>query len=265
MIESLLTVIKQRRSVMTMMVVMLLAGIVAYITVPKEANPDIDVPVFYISVLQQGISPEDAERLLVRPLETKLRGLDGLKEITGIANEGHAGIVLEFSIDFDKDEALADVRDKVDQAKAELPADAEEPQIFEMNFSLVPTIIVVLSGDVPERTLYANARRLKDQIEAIPSVLEAKLAGHREEQLEVVIDSAWRVSITAWASHPARAGGTTGTSADTSSWSTWSTNPRWRSVVYALRAATSTEVRSPSVRRTSARRSDAPMLFSVCR
>ena len=189
MIESLLTVIKQRRSVMTMMVVMLLAGIVAYITVPKEANPDIDVPVFYISVLQQGISPEDAERLLVRPLETKLRGLDGLKEITGIANEGHAGIVLEFSIDFDKDEALADVRDKVDQAKAELPADAEEPQIFEMNFSLVPTIIVVLSGDVPERTLYANARRLKDQIEAIPSVLEAKLAGHREEQLEVVIDS----------------------------------------------------------------------------
>jgi multidrug efflux pump len=189
MISALATIIRQRRSVMTMMVVMLLLGVAAYVTVPKEANPDIDVPVFYISVTQQGIAPEDAERLLVRPLETKLRGLDGLKEISGIANEGHAGILLEFSIDFDKDKALADVRDKVDQAKAELPEEADEPQIFETNFSLVPTIIVVLSGDVPERALYTNARRLKDQIEAIPSVLEAKLSGHREEQLEVVIDT----------------------------------------------------------------------------
>lgn len=189
MVGALQRIIAHPRSVLTMMAVMLMAGIAAYVTIPKDANPDIDVPVFFVSVTQQGISPEDAERLLLRPLETKLRGLDGLKEITGIANEGHAGIVLEFDIDFDKNAALADVRDKVDQAKAELPAEADEPQIFETNFSLVPTIVVVLSGDVPERTLYEHARRLRDQIEAIPSVLEANLAGHREELLEVVIDT----------------------------------------------------------------------------
>lgn len=183
------TILAQRRSVITMLAVMLAAGVIAYLTIPKEANPDIDVPVFYVSVTQQGISPEDAERLLVRPLESKLRGLDGLKEITAVASEGHAGIVLQFNIDFDKDAALADVRDKVDQAKAEFPADADEPQIFETSFSLVPTIIVVLSGNVPERTLYAHARRLKDEIEAIPSVLEANLSGHREELLEVNIDT----------------------------------------------------------------------------
>ena len=182
------TILRAPRAVLTFLLAMLLGGIVSYITIPKEANPDIDVPIFYVSIGQQGISPEDAERLLLRPMETQLRGLDGLKEITGIASEGHAGIVLEFDISFDKDAALADVRAKVDQATAELPDAADEPQIFETNFSLVPTIIVALSGDVPERTLFQHARRLKDEIEGVSSVLEANLSGQREELLEIIID-----------------------------------------------------------------------------
>ena len=189
MMNALAAILSRPRTVLTLLVAMLVAGVVSYVAVPKEANPDIDVPVFYVSVSQQGISPEDAEQLIVRPLETHLRGLDGLKEINGIASEGHAGIILEFDISFDKDAALADVRAKVDQAQAELPADADAPQIFETNFSLVPTIIVTLSGNVPERTLYQRARRLKDEIEAIPTVLEANLSGHREELVEVIIDA----------------------------------------------------------------------------
>ncbi|MGX1306086.1 multidrug efflux pump [Amorphus suaedae] len=188
MIDALEGIIRRTRTVLTIMIVSVAAGILAYVSIPKEANPDIDVPVFYVSIVQQGISPEDAERLLVRPMETDLRSLDGLKELTAIASEGHAGIVLEFEADFDKDKALADVRDKVDQAKADLPEQAEEPVIHETNFSLVPTITVALSGDVPERTLYKRARQLKDEIEAIPSVREANLSGHREELLEVIID-----------------------------------------------------------------------------
>ena len=159
------------------MVAMILAGIVAYTSLPKEAQPDIDVPVFYISIGQQGVSTEDSERLLVKPMETALRGLDGLKEITAIASEGHAGIVLEFDINFEKDSALADIRDKVDQAKADLPEAANEPQIFETNFALVPTIVVALSGDVPEKTLYKHAKQLQDEIEALPQILEANLSG----------------------------------------------------------------------------------------
>jgi len=189
MMNALAAILGHTRTVLTLLVAMVVAGSIAYVSLPKEANPDIDVPVFYVSVSQQGISPEDSERLLVRPLENQLRGLDGLKEISGIASEGHGAIVLEFNVDFDKDAALADVRAKVDQAKADLPADADEPQVFETNFSLVPTIIVTLSGNVPERTLLRHARRLQDEIEGIPTVLEANLAGHREELLEVVIDA----------------------------------------------------------------------------
>ncbi|HEX2256159.1 MAG TPA: efflux RND transporter permease subunit, partial [Afifellaceae bacterium] len=190
MISMLEAVLRRPRTVMTLLTVIIAAGIAAYISVPKEANPDIDVPVFFVSVTQQGISPRDAERLLVRPLETALRGLDGLKEVTATAAEGFAGIVLEFDIDFDKDRALSDVREKVDQARAELPAEADEPVVRETNFALLPTITVAVSGPVPERTLYRLARELKDEIESISSVLEANLKGHREELLEVVIDSA---------------------------------------------------------------------------
>lgn len=189
MISMLETVLRRPKTVLTLMVVMVAAGIMAYISVPKEADPDIDIPVFYVSISQQGVSPGDAERLIARPMETALRGLDGLKEITTVSGEGHVGVVLEFNVDFDKDKALADVRDKVDQAKADIPAEADEPTIVETNFALMPTIFVTLSGDVPERTLYRHARRLKDEIEAVPTVLNADLSGHREELLEVVIDS----------------------------------------------------------------------------
>lgn len=181
-------ILQRPRTVLTLMIVMVVAGIMTYIAIPKEANPDIEVPVYYVSIGQRGVSPEDAERLLVKPMETQLQGLEGLKELTAIASEGHAGIVLEFQIGTDKNKVLADIRDKVDLAKAELPADADEPAIFETNFSLIPTIIVTLSGDVPERTLYNLARKLQDEIEAISTVREAKLNGAREEQLEVILD-----------------------------------------------------------------------------
>ena len=188
MIGALDTVLQRPKTVLTMMVVLVVAGVFAYIGVPKEANPDIDVPIFYISVSQQGISPKDAERLLVRPLETQLRGLEGLKEITAIASQSHAAVILEFNIGTDKDKVLANIRDKVDQAQAELPAEAEEPGVFETNFALQPTIIVTLSGKLPERTLFTHARKLKDEIEAIVSVREANLSGNRSEMLEVELD-----------------------------------------------------------------------------
>ena len=190
MTNALAVILTRPRTILTMMVVMVVAGIIAYVTVPKEANPDIDVPVYVVVVAQQGISPTDSERLLVRPLETKLRGLDGLKEITTVATQGSAIAVLEFTIDTEKDRVLADIRDKADQASAEMPEGAEDPSISETNFALQPTLIVTLSGQVPERTLYHLARKLKDEVEAISSVREVNLSGHREEMLEVILDLA---------------------------------------------------------------------------
>jgi len=188
MMGALEAVLRRPRTVLTLMIVMVMAGVFTYITIPKEADPDIQVPVLYISIPLQGISPEDAERLLIKPMEEELRGLEGLKQLTSIASQGHAAIITEFETDIDPHVAGQKVREKVDLAKAELPSDAEEPVVNEINLSLFPTIIVALSGEVPERTLHSHARIIQDELEAIPTVLEARLSGQREELLEVIID-----------------------------------------------------------------------------
>ncbi len=121
MTSALAVILSRPKTVLTLMLVMIIAGAMTYISIPKEAQPDIDVPVYFVSVTQPGISPRDSERLLIRPMETKLRGLDGLKELTAVANQSNALVVLEFEIGTDKDKVLADIRDKVDQAKAEFP------------------------------------------------------------------------------------------------------------------------------------------------
>jgi len=182
--------IARSRTVMLIMVVAVLAGIGSYVGLPKEADPDIAIPVFFVSLSMQGISPQDGERLLVRPMETALQSVEGVEEMTSYAARGHAGIVLEFDVSFDKDAALRDVQEQVDIARAELPDDAEEPRVLEFNTSLQPVVIVALSGNVPERTLYRLAQELEDEIKTVPGVLDAELTGTREELLEVVIDPA---------------------------------------------------------------------------
>ena len=181
--------IGRSRTVMMSLGVILLAGIVTYIGAPKEAEPDIEIPIIYISMTHDGISPEDAERLLVRPMEQELRGIEGIDEMTASAYEGGANVQLEFDAGIDTDIALQDVRAKVDIAKAELPAEAEEPTVNEVKFSRFdPMLVLNLAGAVPERTLNTIARDLKEKIEALNGVLEVNLVGVREELMEVIVD-----------------------------------------------------------------------------
>ena len=182
------TAFAHSRTVLLALALLLVAGAVAYRSIPKEADPDIQVPIVYVSVRHEGISPEDAERLLVRPLEQELRALEGLKEMRAVASQDHASVTLEFEAGTDIDAAIADVREKVDLAKADFPDGTEEPTVNEVNLALFPVLVVTLSGEVPQRVLYRLARELRDEIEALPQVLEAELVGEREELLEVVID-----------------------------------------------------------------------------
>ncbi|MFA7433264.1 MAG: efflux RND transporter permease subunit [Gemmobacter sp.] len=176
------------RMVLGLILLTLAAGISAYIGLPKEGEPDIEIPALFISVPFPGISAADSETMLVKVMETEMSDLDGLKTMSGTAAEGYAGLVLEFEFGWDRVSAIADVRDRMNTAEALFPAGADKYSINEINFSEFPIIIVALSGAVPERTLLRLAKDLQDRIEGIDAVLEAKLAGHRDEMLEVVID-----------------------------------------------------------------------------
>ena len=179
---------ERARMILAMIALSLTAGIFAYATLPKEGEPDIEIPVLFVSVVFPGISAADSEALLVRPIETELADLDGLKKMTATAAENYAGVAIEFEFGWDKAKTMADARDAMNAAEALFPEGAEKYSINEINFSEFPIIIVNLTGNVPERTMTRIAEDLQEEIEGMDAVLEAVIAGNRKEMMEVVID-----------------------------------------------------------------------------
>ena len=181
--------ISRTRSTLLMMGVVILCGLIARSVLPIANEPHIDLPYFYVGIVHEGISPEDSERLLVQPMEIEIRKIEGVEELKSTASEGMAALLVEFSVEHDLDQALIDVREAVDRAKAEIPKTAEEPFVRELSADDFPTIQINLIGEnVSERAVYVTAMTLRDELETIPSVLAADLQGDREELLEVIID-----------------------------------------------------------------------------
>ena len=176
-------------AVILLLAIIFAMGMNAWNAIPKEANPDIEIPVAYVSVSYSGISPADAEKLLVKPLEKELRSVAGLDKMTSVASEGYAAITLEFLAGEDIDLVLDDVRKAVDDAKTELPARADEPKVNEISLALFPIMTAAIYGTVPERQLVFAARDLKDRLESLDGVLEVEIGGDRDELIEILIDA----------------------------------------------------------------------------
>lgn len=182
------TAIANARLTISVLLFLMLAGTMAYVSIPKEAEPDVQIPILYVSMHYTGISPEDSERLLLRPMETALKSITGIKKMTSTAYQGGGNVLIEFQAGADLKKALDDVRNKVDMARPELPDGADEPTVNEVNLSEFPILVITLSGDVPERVLAKAGRELRDRIEELPPVLNAELQGVRDDLVEVVID-----------------------------------------------------------------------------
>jgi multidrug efflux pump len=176
------------RMVLAFIALSIIIGGFAYANLPKEGEPDIEIPALFVSVEFPGISAEDSESLLVKPMETQLADLDGLKKMSSTASENYAGVALEFEFGWDKTSIMADVRDSMNTAQGNFPEGADQYTISELNFSEFPIVIINLTGAVPERTMAKIAKDLQDELEGLDSVLEAGIAGNRDEMVEVVID-----------------------------------------------------------------------------
>ena len=180
--------IKRRKVVLGVTVVAAIFGFFAYIAMPREAQPNIDVPYIIVVVPFPGVSPEDAERLLLKPMELELQTIQGLEKMSSVARQNSAVVTLEFEPDIKTDLALADVRAQIDLARGKFPPDAEEPIIQKANFTQDAVIRIMLYGPAPERELFLVAQRLKDRLEATEGVLDIFMGGVREELLEVTVD-----------------------------------------------------------------------------
>jgi len=192
--------IRQRSTVFALMLIIMLVGIYSYVVLPRESTPDITIPYVLVVTPYEGVASSDIESLITNPIERKLRGLKNVEEIRSVSAEGSSMITVEFIPDVEIDDAIQWVRDKVDQAKGDLPDDLEsDPQILEVNLSEFPVMMVAISGDVPETILKGVAEELEEHIEEISGVLDVVLTGGREHQVRVEIDpdrlAAYRISF----------------------------------------------------------------------
>ena len=181
--------ISRSRTTLSIFTVTLLAGYASYLAIPIEMYPDVQMPMVVTTIIHEGISPEDAERLLAKPAELELKTVDGIVEVTSFSSEGAATIMTEFDINFETSAALAEVRESINRAKARFPQSTEEPIIQEMSAVSLPIVQIAIGGEgVPERTLLRIAEDLQREIELVPQILEAPMVGNREELLEAVIN-----------------------------------------------------------------------------
>jgi multidrug efflux pump len=195
------TAVRNRISVLVLLVIIVTIGLYSYLVLPRESTPDITIPYVFVRTEYRGVSASDIETAITIKIEKKLKGLDKVKNISSVSSQGLSQINIEFLPGTDIDEVLPRVKDKVDEARNDLPADLEnEPSVFEVNFSDMPIVVYSLAGDSGPARLKKIADDLKDDIEAIPGVLEVEITGGQDREIRVEVDvdklAYYRIPIT---------------------------------------------------------------------
>lgn len=181
--------LKRQSVVFVLLWLIILAGLSSYFSLPREAEPDITIPYIFVNTTYEGVAPEDIEKLVTIPLERKLKGLADVEELRSTSKDGESAIAIKFLPSVVIDDALQKVRDKVDQAKGDLPGDLEDdPLVSEANFSDMPTMQIVLSGPFSLKRLKVFAEDLEDKLESVQGVLDARLMGGLEREIHVEFD-----------------------------------------------------------------------------
>ena len=177
-----------RTSVVMLFLIISFAGLLSYLNLPKEAQPEIEMPFLAVNTMYPGVSPADVETLVTRPLEEELSTISDVEEMISTSVEGYSSITVEFSVDADLNEALQQVREKVDLATPELPEDVEDPSVLEFNVTEFPIMQVNLSGEYGLVRLKELGEELQDLFEQVPAVLRADVRGGLEREVKVDVD-----------------------------------------------------------------------------
>ena len=193
--------IRHQTTVVVLIVILVLVGVYSYSVLPRESFPDITIPNIIVTTPYEGVAPSDIENQITLQIEKKLISLSDVKEIRSYSSEGMSTIVVEYESGIDIDTALQKVRDKVDEAKVDLPNDLEdEPMVDEINFSEFPIMNVVISGSIGLVRLKEIADDFKDDVETINGVLEANVTGGLEREIRIVYEperlAAYNLSVT---------------------------------------------------------------------
>ena len=182
------TALKHRLTVYVFVLIVVGMGLNSYRVLPLESAPDVPIPIILVSVLYPGVAPTDMETLVTNVMERELKNLRDVKEITSTSSESFSIVKIEFETSVDMDNAYQKVRDKVDQAKPDLPKDAEEPVLTEINISEFPIMLINIFGETDLVNLKKIGEVLEDEIEQIHGVLNVDITGGLEREIQVYLD-----------------------------------------------------------------------------
>ena len=166
----------------------IIAGIVAYQTLPREGTPEIAIPIAFVITPYIGASPNEIESLVTNPLEEAIGDLSDIKELRSFSAPGVSFLVAEFEVGADIEQMMQKVRDKVSKARKLLPDDIEEPEIAELNFSEIPIMILSLVGDLDPMKLKRLAEDVADELRLMPEILDTDVAGGLAREIHVYLD-----------------------------------------------------------------------------
>ncbi|MDB5258555.1 MAG: acrD [Chitinophagaceae bacterium] len=181
--------IDNKTSIYVLTVIITLAGLMAYINLPKEQFPEIVFPQMFVSTVYPGTSPTDMENLVTKQIEKQVKSISGVKKVTSNSVQDYSSIIVEFNTDVNVAEAKVKVKDAVDKAKKDLPTDLpDDPQVIEIDVSQIPIMYVHISGDYELSKLKKYADDMQDRIEALPEITRVDLVGAPEREIQINVD-----------------------------------------------------------------------------
>ena len=169
-------------------VIITLAGIITYNSLPKESFPEVVFPQIYVASPYPGAAPKDIENLITKQIEKQMKSVSGVKKITSTSVQDFSSVVIEFQTDVSIADAKRDVKDAVDRAKRDMPNDLEDPQVIDIDISAFPIMFVNLSGDYDLQTLKRYAEMMQDRIEGVKQIRSAEIAGALDREFQINID-----------------------------------------------------------------------------
>ncbi len=169
--------------------IIVIAGAVSYIGLPREAAPSVQIPYIFVSTVYVGVSPEEIEKLVTMEIEKEVKAISDVKSITSVSRESFSSVIIEFNTNVKIDDAMQKVRDKVSIAKTNMPADIKEPVITEINISELPMLYINISGNYGLAKLKEIGDNLKKKIEGITGVLSADVVGGLEHEVKINVDA----------------------------------------------------------------------------
>ena len=164
-------------------------GVSSIFAIPKESSPEVDIPIAVVSTVLPGASPDDVEKLVTNVLEEPLKNsLSDVRNITSVSGQGVSSITIEFEASADLEKSIQDVRDEVDAAKNELPDEATDPRIIEIDFGSDPVITATLSANLPAEILFSIGEDTADELEDVRGVSSVSVGGIEKREVTVIVN-----------------------------------------------------------------------------